>query len=153
MSPGVYFIHSAALPDVYLSPCAYVSPALIRINMVCVKYHLPSTIINIQKYKFSLFEALYLRKENRCLHAILHNSIAIHSPSIHQLLNGQLDELPIILDQFFNAAANITSLSVQWKGRQWVGATKWQAKVMPTLKIVTRHLLVSFSSSHIAQNS
>ena len=34
MGPGVYFIHSAVLPSIYLSPCIYMSPALIRINMV-----------------------------------------------------------------------------------------------------------------------
>ena len=32
MGPGVYFFHFAALPGVYLSPCVYLSPALIRIN-------------------------------------------------------------------------------------------------------------------------
>ena len=36
MGPGVYFIHSAALPGVYLSPCVYLSPALIRINTVFI---------------------------------------------------------------------------------------------------------------------
>ena len=30
---------------------------------------------------------IYLGKENRCLHAIHHDGIAIHSLSIHQLLN------------------------------------------------------------------
>ena len=34
MGPGVYFIRSAALPGVYLSPCVYMSLALIRINTV-----------------------------------------------------------------------------------------------------------------------
>ena len=36
MGPSVYFIHSAALPSVYLSPCVYMSLALIRINTVHV---------------------------------------------------------------------------------------------------------------------
>ena len=34
MGPGVYFIHSAALPGMYLSPCVYMSVALIWINAV-----------------------------------------------------------------------------------------------------------------------
>ena len=38
LAPGVYFFHSAALPGMYLSPCVYLSPALIRINTV---YALP----------------------------------------------------------------------------------------------------------------
>ena len=63
------------------------------------KSHLPRAIINVQKHQF---EVLYLGKENRCLHAIHHNSIAIHSPSMHQLLNGYLAELPAILDSFFH---------------------------------------------------
>ena len=32
--PRYFFIHSAALPGIYLSPCMYKSPALIRITMV-----------------------------------------------------------------------------------------------------------------------
>ena len=35
-----------------------------------------------------LFEVLYLVKENRCLHEIYHNSIAIYTLSMHELLNG-----------------------------------------------------------------
>ena len=35
-----------------------------------------------------LLEVLYLRKENGCLHAICHNSIAIYSQFMEQLLNG-----------------------------------------------------------------
>ena len=42
MGPGVYFIHSAALPSVYLSPCVYMSSALIRINTVVTLYGLNS---------------------------------------------------------------------------------------------------------------
>ena len=34
MVPGVYFIHSTALLSIYLNPCLYMSPALIRINIV-----------------------------------------------------------------------------------------------------------------------
>ena len=34
MSPGIYFFHSAALPGIYLSPCVYLSLALIWINTV-----------------------------------------------------------------------------------------------------------------------
>ena len=30
MGPRIYFIHSAALPGVYLNPCVYMSLALIR---------------------------------------------------------------------------------------------------------------------------
>ena len=33
----ICFIHSAALPSVYLSPCMYMSPVLIRINTVSIK--------------------------------------------------------------------------------------------------------------------
>ena len=39
-----------------------------------------------------LFEVLYLEKENRCLHEIRHNSIAIYTLPMHQLLNGWLAE-------------------------------------------------------------
>ena len=31
---GIYFIYPVVLPSVYLSPCLYMSPALIWINMV-----------------------------------------------------------------------------------------------------------------------
>ena len=37
---------------------------------------------------YEYFKVLYLGKENRCLHAIHHNSKAIHRLSIYQLLNG-----------------------------------------------------------------
>ena len=33
--PSIYFIHSAALPGMYVSPCMYMSPALIQIHTVC----------------------------------------------------------------------------------------------------------------------
>ena len=39
MGQGVYFIHSAALPGVYLSPCVYMSPALKQINTVHTQTH------------------------------------------------------------------------------------------------------------------
>ena len=50
---------------------------------------------------FKLFEVLYLRKENRCLHTIRHGSMVVHSLSMHKLLNEWLAELPAILDSFF----------------------------------------------------
>ena len=59
---------------------------------------------------------LYLEKENRCLHEIHHNSIAIHSLSIHKLLNGYLAELPAILDRFFSGYANTTSTYIGVEG-------------------------------------
>ena len=39
MGPGIYFIHSAALPGVYLSPSVYMSLALIRMNTVCSYFY------------------------------------------------------------------------------------------------------------------
>ena len=51
---------------------------------------------------------LYLGKENRCLHAICHSFIAIHSLSIDQLLNGWLAELLAHL-----LAANTTSTPIE----------------------------------------
>ena len=49
------------------------------------------------KYKY-LNEVTYLGKENSYLYAIQYNSAAIHTLSMHQLLNGWLPELPTILD-------------------------------------------------------
>ena len=56
--------------------------------------------INIQKYQFQSFEVLHLGKENRCLHAIYHGSITIHSLTMHKLLNKPA-ELPAILGNFY----------------------------------------------------
>ena len=39
---------------------------------------------------------MYLRRENRCLYAIHHNYIAIHSLPMYQLLNGWLAELSCV---------------------------------------------------------
>ena len=39
-----------------------------------------------------VFEVLYLEKENGCLHEIHHDSIAIYTLPMHQLLNEQLAE-------------------------------------------------------------
>ena len=58
-------------------------------------------------HNYIYLKILYLRKENRCLHVIHHDSIAIHSLSTHQLSNGYLAELPTILD-IFPGIANTT---------------------------------------------
>ena len=44
MGPGIYFFHSVALPGIYLSPCMYLSPALIRINTV-YKYNINTYVL------------------------------------------------------------------------------------------------------------
>ena len=69
---------------------------------------------------------LYLRKENRYLHAICHDSIAIHSLSIHKLLNENLAELPTILDSFVTGYANTTSISIGsgGGGEPWSGGLR-----------------------------
>ena len=77
------------------------------------KSHLPCTITNTK------FEVLYLGKENRCLHAIHHHSVAIHNLSIHKLLNGWLAELPTIFDSFFTGYANTTSTPIGVEGGGW----------------------------------
>ena len=75
---------------------------------------------------------------------ILH--IATHSLSIHQLLNGQLAEFPTILDCLLTRIANTASTPIGMEGGMWWGATKWQAKVMPTLKM--HELLVNMFRYH-----
>ena len=50
------------------------------------KSHAPSTH-NYKSLEISIFEVLYLEKENRCLHEIRHDSIAIYTLPMHQLLN------------------------------------------------------------------
>ena len=44
---GIYFIHSAALPGIYLSTCMYMSPALIWINMVLYCYSVVVFFVNV----------------------------------------------------------------------------------------------------------
>ena len=73
---------------------------------------------------------LYLRKENKCLHAIHHSSIAIHSLSIHQLLYEQLAELSASLDIITGYANTTTSTStpIEVEGggvTKWLRAAKW----------------------------
>ena len=67
---------------------------------------------------------LYLGKENRYLHAIHHNSIAIHNLFIHKLLNGYLVEYPAILNSIFTGYINTTSTPIEVEGGGWWGATK-----------------------------
>ena len=66
-TPGVYFIYSAAIPSVYLSPGMYMSPALIRINTVytdhnpLVKNHnqrLLQWSLALQEYDLEIADAL-----------------------------------------------------------------------------------------------
>ena len=40
MGPDVYFIHSAALPSVYLSPCMYMSPGLYSMYACMCEYYI-----------------------------------------------------------------------------------------------------------------
>ena len=65
------------------------------------------------KISILIFEVLYLRKGNRCLHAICHDSITIHSLSVYQMFNGQLAKLPTILQRLFTGVANITSNPIE----------------------------------------
>ena len=68
------------------------------IVIVCIpqndymRLYLRKATFHVQLWIFSctLFEVLYLLigKENRCLHEICHDSIAIYNLSIHQLLSG-----------------------------------------------------------------
>ena len=58
---------------------------------------------------------MYLGKENRYLRAIQQGSIAIHSLSMHQLLKGQLAELPIILESFSLAQPITQALLYGWR--------------------------------------
>ena len=60
---------------------------------------------------------LYLRRENRFLHAICHDyNIAIHSLSMHQLLNGKLAEFLEFLDSFFTGLASTTCTPIGMEG-------------------------------------
>ena len=49
----------------------------------------------------SNIKVLQLRKGNRCLHEVCHDSLAIYILSIYQPLSEQLAELPTILDTFY----------------------------------------------------
>ena len=57
--------------------------------------------------------------------AIHDDSTAVHSLSIHQLLNGQLAELAAILDSLLTGIAKTTSTPIRVEGGVWWGATKW----------------------------
>ena len=72
----------------------------------------------------------FLGKENRCLHAIDHDSIAIHSLSTQKLSNEELAKLPTILDIFLGIANTISTPIGM------VGSHKVSAKAMSTLKTV-----------------
>ena len=67
---------------------------------------------------------LYLQKENRCLHKICHNSIAIYILSMHQLLNGWLAESLTTVDNYFTGVVNTTSTPTGWEGGGGWVATK-----------------------------
>ena len=42
------------------------------------------------------------------------------------LFNGELVEMPAILDSFFHKVVNTTSIPIGVEGGGWWGATKWQ---------------------------
>ena len=65
------------------------------------------------------------------MHAIRHNSIVTQCLSVGQLFNGQLAELPAILDSLFSGLVNTTSTSIGVEGGG--AATKW--RVPPILKL------------------
>ena len=46
------------------------------------------------------------------MHAICHDSVAIHSLSIHKLLNGLLAKLPANFNSFFTGYTNTTSTPI-----------------------------------------
>ena len=79
--PGIYFIHCAALLSIYLSPCVYMSPALIQINKVyeCQLYmDLLANLLEIDDCKAvnclqlnSVFPVFCLESKNFKLHTIL----------------------------------------------------------------------------------
>ena len=52
---GIYSINFAVLPSVYLSPCVYMSPALIRINMVSLLYSVMCHLIRRIKITSLIF--------------------------------------------------------------------------------------------------
>ena len=81
------------------------------------------------------------------LHVIHHGSVAIHSLSTHQMLNGYLAELPAILD-IFPGIANTKTTPIGW----W-GAMKLLVIAMSTLKIAKWHPLVSFSAPNIHKSA
>ena len=86
MGPSIYFIHSAALPSVCLSPCVYMSPALIWINTVMLfKKFLKITHLN----KLELLQVLHTIYHNLntycatiCfkLHEMGSTSYLVHTP-------------------------------------------------------------------------
>ena len=73
--------------------------------------------------------------------------IATHSLYIHQLLNEQLAEFPTIWDCVLTRIANTANTPIGMEGGMWWGATKWHAKVMPTLKM--HKLLVNMFRYHL----
>ena len=98
---------------------------------------------------------MYLWKENRCLHAICHDSIVIHTLSMHQQLNEQLaSRISCHFRQLFIGVTNTTSTPIRMEGRGWWRATKWQAKAMSTLKQPNGSICVIISThiSHKAAN-
>ena len=67
-------------------------------------------------------------EKNRCLYLIHHDSIAIHSLSVQQLLNGQLAGLLTTLD-IFTGIGNATNTSIGVEsGRVYIGSHKVVSK-------------------------
>ena len=65
------------------------------------------------------------------MHTFRHNSIVTQCLSVGQLLNGQLAELPAILDSLFSGLVNATSTFIGVGGGG--AATKW--RVISILKL------------------
>ena len=84
-------------------------------------------IINIEKSRFEILNAVYLKNAWCLVYVILHQSIVIQGNSVGVLFNGLLAELPTILDSFFTST---TSDYIGMVGWGWWGATKWQGKHM-----------------------
>ena len=71
MGPGIYFIYSAALPGIYLSPCVYMSPALIWYNTQ-FSCHVLMKLLSLY---CSISEIVCKRKCSRISQILVHSQI------------------------------------------------------------------------------
>ena len=67
-------------------------------------------------------------KENRFLHEICHNCLALYDLSIYQLLVEWLAEFPTILDSIITGIANTSSTPTGWEGGRWADSHKMVGK-------------------------
>ena len=104
MGPGIYFFHSAALPSVYLSPCVYLSLALIWINTIFIlKNKSPYGIARLAKQRIGW-------ANSECYHRI--GIMTCFQQSCKNFLLSALTTLHIV--ECFNYFTHMI-FSLQWQ--------------------------------------